>query len=194
MDPESLRAEKQRLRAYYRERRKTRPFLEKAEKDRGILAGLLTMEAYQQAEQVYTYVSVSSEIDTRALIQRAWEDGKRVAVPRCTNQNGEMKFYTIRSFADLESSTFSLLEPKIKDCEKAEEADNAICVIPGFAFDKAGYRLGYGGGYYDRFLAKSNAIKVGLCYNECVTLKLLPHDQYDKKVDFLVTEDSVRKV
>ena len=147
---------------------------------------------YQQAELVLTYVSTAIEVDTRALIERALADGKRVAVPRCTPGKIDMKFYLIGSLSELEPGAFGVLEPNPEKSRELRRYDRSVCILPGLGFDLQGYRLGYGKGYYDRFLARYPGKNVGVCYNICMKT-LLPHGRYDKMVDVLVTEKFVKR-
>ena len=124
----------------------------KAEKDRLICAHFLSSALYKNAEQILCYSSMGSEPDTFDIIRCAMEDGKKLLLPRCEDKNGNMNFYLIKDVSDLVTGTFGIKEPDIKKCEPVFEFMNALCVVPGLTFDKKGYRLGYGKGYYDRFL------------------------------------------
>ena len=105
-----------------------------------------------------------------------------------------MEFYYLRSFdEDLESGAFGVLEPKIGRCEKMTDFSNSICIVPGLAFDNEGYRLGYGKGYYDRFLCNYPGVKIGICYASCVKREL-PHGFYDVPVGILVTDRYLHRV
>ena len=103
-----------------------------------------------------------------------------------------MEFYLIKSFNDLEVATFSVLEPKVNQCEKLTQFSQSVCIVPGLAFDIRGYRLGYGKGYYDRFLNKYDLPKFGICYTLCTQTKLI-NGKYDKPVDLLITDKYTHK-
>ncbi len=158
--------------------------------DRKITAKLLNMWQYRDAEIVFTYVSTDIEVDTREIIKRALLDGKTVAVPKCVDGTRLMDFYVIKSFSDLESGAFGVLEPISDKCEKITDFSKGLCIVPALAFDRAGYRLGYGKGYYDRFLSNFCGETLGLCYNAC-TQETLPHGKYDKRVDKIITQSNI---
>ncbi len=188
-----IRQIKKDLRAKYRKIRMDMAPEEKRLKDNRIYESLINSKFYQNADTIICFVSTAIEIDTHRLIHKALKDGKKVAVPKCLNEMGLMKFYYIKSMKDLELGKFSLLEPDPKKCKLATNFKNSICIVPGFSFDPQGYRLGYGKGYYDRFLSKYNEIKIGICYNNCVCNKL-PHGKYDVSVNYLFTEKYVKTI
>ena len=117
---------------------------------------------YRDARAVYIYLSYNQEVRTAPIIRRAWADGKRVAVPKVIGE--AMRFIWLDDFAGLREGVFGISEP----IEDGPEADDpaALVVTPGLAFDGAGHRVGYGGGYYDRWLsAHPGHPTVALCYD-----------------------------
>lgn len=181
-----IRIVKKQLREKYRRVRKQINLVEKVMFDEKIFNRLIGMKIYQNAKAILCFVSTDLEIDTHRIIKCALTEKKIVAVPKCINQSGGMEFYIINSFNDLEISTFGLLEPKINACKKLIDYDDSICILPGFVFDNEGYRIGYGKGYYDRFLNKYQGTKIGVCYNNCL-INNLPHGKYDVAADFIIT-------
>lgn len=165
----------------------------KSQKDESICENLICSDVYLDAKQVLFYAALDDEINVDECINDALMLGKKVALPRCINSNGDMKFYFINSLDELESGHFGVREPKEDSKNEVLNYESTICIVPGVAFDKKGYRLGYGKGYYDRFLKKSTALSVGLCYNELVNDKL-PIDEYDIAVDYIVDENGIVKV
>ena len=161
--------------------------------DLDIIVRLLSCEQYNKAKTVLTYVSLDYEIDTIGLINAALANGKRVACPRCEGDKGEMNFYFIESMQDLKKGTFGVLEPMGEQRVGSEFFANSICVVPGLGFDALGNRIGYGQGYYDRFLASYNGFKIGLCYSNCVKY-ILPFESFDVPVDCIITENYIRTV
>ena len=152
------------------------------------------MEEYLHAETLFIYVSKPIEVDTLAVINAALANHKRVAVPRCVPDTFEMEIYYITTLSDLEKGTFGVLEPIVDKCERVGDSyGRALCVVPGLSFDAQGYRLGYGKGYYDRYLAQFRGITVGICYLGCIQWNL-PHGYYDRPVDILITEKYVRRI
>ncbi|MEG2597572.1 MAG: 5-formyltetrahydrofolate cyclo-ligase, partial [Oscillospiraceae bacterium] len=114
------------------------------------------------------------------------------AVPRCTPGKIDMKFYVIDSFNRLTAGAFGVLEPSPAQCAELRDFKGSVCVLPGLGFDLQGFRLGYGKGYYDRFLSKYTGKNIGVCYNVCLKT-LLPHGRYDKMINILVTEKFVKR-
>ena len=138
------------------------------------------------------YVSTPIEVDTFRIIRQAWEDGKRVAVPRCVPDTRNMEFYYIDSTDELSPGMFGVLEPEVNPERLYAERGGGLCIVPAFSYDWRGYRLGYGKGYYDRFLSRFEGNMVGICYSECVQ-RSLPHGRFDRPVELLVTESYLRR-
>lgn len=155
--------------------------------DSKICMNFLSSSLYNDAKTVLTYCSLPDEINTDIIIKTALRDGKKVAVPYCIDDAGNMTFYYINSFDDLHIGSFGVREPNTDKCKEVSDFDGALIVLPGLCFDENNYRLGYGKGYYDRFLEKYSLISVGLCYNSLI-VKKVPTDIYDKKADFVITE------
>ncbi|MBQ8569246.1 MAG: 5-formyltetrahydrofolate cyclo-ligase [Oscillospiraceae bacterium] len=167
---------------------------EKQLSDEKIFQRIIASSAYNSTDMILTYVSTAIEVDTIKLINQALADGKRVAVPRCISGTRLMDFYFITSMDDLETGTFSVLEPVEEKCEKAYDVDSALCIIPGLSFDMNGFRLGYGGGYYDRFLSAHPYMhRMGICYCSCTVQKLIS-GRFDTPVNTLVTEKYLKKM
>jgi len=158
-----------------------------------VQAALLVSDAWGQAENVVLYASLPSEISTDLLLQAAWQGGKNVFLPRCRPQEkGMMDMLLCRSATDLEKSSMGIAEPLLtRDSRFLREGENALVVVPALAFDRQGFRLGYGGGYYDRFLAGKEYFSVGLSVRELVAEKL-PRNDWDRPVSALCTEEGLR--
>lgn len=193
MKKQDIRAEKNALREKFRAKREALSCEEKSERDKSILNKLLSLSEYMHSSEIFTYVSKEKEIDTKRFIEKALQDRKQIFVPRCISGMPIMDFYEIHSLSDLAEGSFGLLEPNPMQCQKIENVSRGLCILPGFCFDKAGYRLGYGKGYYDRFLAKFTGTTVGVCYASDVQNQL-PHGYYDRPADILVTEQYIRRV
>ncbi|MEG0691953.1 MAG: 5-formyltetrahydrofolate cyclo-ligase [Oscillospiraceae bacterium] len=183
---EDIRLVKKALRLKYRTIREVMPLPEKQQFDLQIFDRLTNFCEYQKAKIILIFVSTQIEVDTIKIIEQAFKDGKKVAVPKCLDKNGRMAFFVIRSFDDLKRGHFDLLEPDEKTAPMLVDFSLSICILPGFAFDASGYRIGFGKGYYDRFLQKYSGIKIGICYNSCIA-DSLPHGRYDVSANFIVT-------
>lgn len=185
-----IRKIKNELRQSSKEYRKSLDEYEKSELDNSILENLFSIDEIKNAKTVLCYVSTPIEVDTHRLISKLIQDGKNVAVPRCVDGEINMNFYYISSLDDTERHTFGVYEPIIEKCEKLRDFRNSVCIIPGLLFDTEGYRLGYGRGYYDRFLSNFKGLKIGICYEKCIHEKL-PHGFFDVAADIVVTNDRI---
>lgn len=145
---------------------------------------LFESDLYKNARSIFTFISFRSEVETFEIIKRALEDKKIVTVPKV--QGKDMKVIKIYSLDNLKRSPLGILEPENDD----EFYNVDITLTPGLAFSKDGYRLGYGGGYYDRFFAKYRTKKVGLAFYDQLTDKI-PKEEFDQKLDYLVTEKEI---
>ena len=181
-----LRVYKKELRSEMRAIRKAMNEPLRREKNRLIFQRLIRLPQYEKAKCIVTYVSTEQEVDTRQLMERAWQDGKLVAVPRCVPGTRDMEMCYINSMDDLEPGMYGIPEPKAS-CPICSDWSDCLCIVPAFCNDKKGYRLGYGGGYYDRFLSQFSGMTVGINYSECVR-KELQHGRYDVPIQMLLTE------
>lgn len=181
---------KRELRTSILEQRDCLSDIELQVKSSKIIDQLLTMQEYQVAEEIYTFVSFGSEVDTRSLILRSLLLNKKVFAPKII-EKGIIEFYQIMSYEDLAPSKWGILEPTT--CllgELNDQKNNKLIIIPGVAFDKEGNRMGYGGGFYDRYLTKNNDCQVkrfAICYDLQIIDKV-PVEEYDQKVDKIITE------
>lgn len=189
MDTAAL--EKQRLREEHLAAREALSEQERSVLDDRITQKLLAISEYVEATTVLTYVSVSSEVSTRMFIECALRDGKTVAVPRCLPGHC-LEFVAITSLDQLIAAPFGLLEPPKELPALTEEQMNAsICIVPALLVDTKGYRLGYGAGFYDRFLSTYPGKKICLAYQQNLSRTMLPHTTFDVAVDEVITESDV---
>lgn len=186
-----IKAEKNELRSSLKSSRSRLDREKKADYDADIQSRVLALRSYAEASVIFTYVSMDTEPSTLGIIHAAWANGKRVAVPKCVKDSTEMTFYLIKSMDDLKPGYYGILEPDSERCEVISDYSHGLCVVPGLSFDAEGYRLGYGRGYYDRFLKQFKGVSVGLCYSSYVKWKL-PRGDYDVPVDIISTERYVR--
>ena len=139
---------------------------QKSSLDSRLTEQILQLDEYKSCQTLFAFVSGEIECDTSAVIDDALKNGKRVAVPKCGEVSGEMDFYYINSRSDLSRGKFGILEPVSEKCERAEDYSSGLCLVPGLCFDYQGYRIGFGKGYYDRFLAQiPHAYKIGICFD-----------------------------
>ncbi len=166
--------------------KKRRQVVDKKNKDEIICNRLINFEHYIEASQVLLFSALEDEINIDSVIADALESGKRVALPKCLDKKGSMNFYYINSFDDLKEGFFGLKEPDV-NCERVTDFEASLCVVPAVCYDKKGFRLGYGRGYYDRFLKNYISKSVGLCYNELL-VDDLPVEDYDIPVGSVITD------
>ena len=172
---------KQILRNKYKEIRKN--IKDKEKLDNIIFNKIVSLKEYKESNLILAYVSLKEEVDTIELIKYSLKIGKQVAVPKCEGNN--IIFYYIYMLEELEEGKFGILEPKTN--EIVNNFDNSICIVPGIAFDKENNRIGYGKGFYDRFLEKYNGIRIGLSYTECMCDKI-DEDKNDIKMDIIIKD------
>lgn len=182
---------KSELRKLYKSIRNRISPSEKNTFDNRIFTLFINSELYKKAEKLLFYISFGSEVDTVSLIDYALKDGKNVAVPYCNGN--KMEFYAIDSLDCLTEGRFGI--PTVVPCEERLVRDFAgyICVVPALSFDKSGNRLGYGGGFYDRFMSSQNIPAVGLAYERCIHSEL-PAEEHDMNVDYILTENRFEKL
>jgi len=146
---------------------------------------ILGGEQFRKANSIFCYCAVAGEADTHAIIEAAWKDGKKVCVPHCCGNM--MRAVLIESWDDLKySGSFGIPEPS-NDGAVVPATEIDLIIVPGLAFDGDGYRLGYGGGHYDRLLASSAAVTIGLCRAEYF-FERLPREAHDMPVDCVITD------
>ena len=163
--------------------------------DGTIAERLVGLAAYARASLVLCYLSFGSEVDTWEVVQHAWDEGKVVALPRAVGRS-RLEWYRVDSLDGLERSPLGMLEPAADETTRVAPADmeGALAVVPGLAFDRRGYRLGYGGGYYDAFLAGFSGTSVGLCRDGQLMDDLAAEgvlEPHDLPVDIVVSEGGV---
>ena len=181
---------KKKLRNQYKQYRLSLPADVKADYDRRICEALMNMVSFRYSETILMYAPLEGEIDIMPIAVKALSLGKRVAFPRCVEEPRNLDFKYISSVDELRSGSYSIAEPP-EELESVKDYSRSICIIPGIVFDKEGYRVGYGKGYYDRFLSVYDGTKFGLAYSECI-LDEVPRGRFDRHVDILVSEKGAK--
>lgn len=174
--------DKKELRKQIMQRKRAMPPEEIVSKSAELKDLFLASDAYKNAKTIYGYMPYNQEVRTVAIMEQALLDGKRVAVPKVYGDI--MRFIYVTDFAAMEKSEFGIPEP-IAD-EPVADDSHALVLMPGLAFDKEGHRVGYGGGFYDKFLeAEPEHPTVALCYD----FQMLPHlqtQEHDIPVDVVI--------
>jgi 5-formyltetrahydrofolate cyclo-ligase len=153
--------------------------------DAAIVSRVLDFECYKNSDQVFLYASTGNEINTLPLIHSTFKEGKRVFLPKCYSK-GVMEFYIYDN--NLTVGKYGISEPT--GTLSAAPMPKDLMIVPGLSFTPNGWRLGQGGGFYDRYMEKHPCITVGLC-RECFLAKELPIAWNDLPVDFVITETAV---
>ncbi|GMW01326.1 MAG: 5-formyltetrahydrofolate cyclo-ligase [Candidatus Hydrogenedentota bacterium] len=150
-----------------------------------IQSHLLSHGTYQSSASVLTYVSSKdNEVDTLPIIRDGLEMGKSIFVPRVA-AGRMLQWVKLASIADLAPGPMGILEPRTGEAVSGDDGD--LVLVPGIAFDRHGNRVGYGGGYFDRFLPRFRGIKIGLAFAAQV-VEEVPSETYDMRVDWIITE------
>jgi 5-formyltetrahydrofolate cyclo-ligase len=150
-----------------------------------IQKNLKKIEVFRNAEKVACYYSIGSEVRTLDIIQQMISEGRTMALPRVTD--GELVFCAVKNFEELQKGEFGIMEPK-KNCPIVEDFD--VILVPAVAMMRTGQRLGYGRGYYDRFLSKHRTPTIALEYSKLV-VRNIPKSEGDIPIQWIVTEDEV---
>ena len=182
--------DKKEIRKQIRNRKSGLMTLEICRVSRPIIDNVISMPEFMEAEAIYTYLEYNQEIITHPIVSKAWEMGKRVAVPKIISK--VMEFCYIESFDDVFPGYMGILEP-IDEVIANEK--KAFVIMPGLAYDRNMNRIGYGGRFYDRYFADhkdNDYYKVALCYD----FQIIDHietEPHDVPVDAIVTAGKVWK-
>lgn len=159
---------------------------ERAQSDAALFAAFLALPEVRRSERILLFLGVPGrEPDTGRLLQALWDLGKETALPRMLPGNG-MEFCRYAQGRPLVRARFGIREPG-EDSPAVPKDWGQVVLVPGVAFDREGFRLGFGGGYYDRWLPGSAGFRVGLC-REAVLQERLPRQAHDCRVDVVLTE------
>ena len=166
---------------------------EKFKGDCAICKAAENLVSFRYAEFVLLYAATPDEIDVYEIARLAFEKGKKVLFPKCDKKTHTMQYHIVNSLDELQPDAYGLCEPPeenpIYDAET--ETGGAVCFVPGLVYDKAGYRLGYGKGFYDRYLSNFSGCTIGVVYSDFI-LPEVQRGRFDMSVDILLTEKGVR--
>jgi len=157
---------------------------------------LCSLDEFKNAKNIMFYVSYNEEVNTQELIEELLEKKeKTIVVPYVLKNNPILQLSEIKSFNDLEPKTFGILEPIKNHIREFNYEKVDLIILPGIVFDKNGHRIGYGYGYYDRFLKKlsKNTVKIGFAFDFQVVDKI-PKEGHDVPVDIILTDERVMRV
>lgn len=163
-----MRLSKQALRRQIREQKRAMSPEDIQKRSEILCKRVLQTSAYRHAETIYCYLPFNQEVNTLPLLRQALSEGKKIALPKCFGR--EMRFICVSDLTRVQASPFGAPEP-VDDGPIAKDPA-ALVILPGLAFDPRGYRLGYGGGYYDRFLSgEPTHPTIALCFD----FQMVPH-------------------
>lgn len=177
---------------------------ERAELSREITLRILNLSSYKEARTVLGYMSFGAEFDTATWVQQALQDGKQLLLPKVNGSTRQLELYRIRDLQqDVAPGTWDIPEPLPQRCEKVDAAERVdFILLPGVAFAREGARLGYGGGFYDKLLARIDPQASGqpkqagrpvlaAAAFAMQLVKDIPQEATDRKVEWLLTENEV---
>ena len=187
-----IKKQKDDIREEYKEKRRNMSPDEKFRRDSAICKAAEGLVSFRYAEYVLLYAAAPDEIDIYEIARAAFEKGKKVCFPRCDKKTHTMKYHIVNSLDELSPDSYDLLEPaEDAPVYDPQSPGGAVCFVPGLVYDRAGYRLGYGKGFYDRYLSGFSGCTIGVVYSDYI-LKEVPRGRFDVTVDILLTEKGVR--
>ena len=193
MYPNLIKQQKDGIRETYGARRRAIAADEKAKRDAKICSSASSLVSFRHADYVLLYAATDDEISVDSLAEAALAAGKKVAFPRCDKEHHTMTYHVVSSLDELSPGAYGIREPAADApvYDPASTLGSAVCFVPGLVYDKAGYRLGYGKGFYDRYLAAFAGCTIGIVYSDFI-LPAVPRGRYDVAVNTLLTEKGVR--
>lgn len=190
MSKQEIATAKNALRQGFLAKRRALEYGVKRALDQKITSRLQSFDKWRNASSIFLFASLPDEIDTRPLIDLAWREGRLVGLPRIEDsRKGIMRFYQCENFSQLDKGPFSLWQPA-STCPPLTELPDLL-VLPGLAFDNKGGRLGYGKGFYDRYLAHQKldvCFLLGLCY-AFQLVDAVPQEKTDFPVNGICTDE-----
>ncbi|MFK4466885.1 5-formyltetrahydrofolate cyclo-ligase [Bacillus sp. RC252] len=152
-----------------------------------IAASLYAQKEWIEAKTIGITLSMENEVNTYPIIEKAWEEGKKVVVPKCNKGTRTMSFRKISNFDQLETVYMNLREPIPALTEEVNADEIDLQIVPGVAYTERGERIGYGGGYYDRYLVHYKGKALSLAYSFQM-VEHIPVEPFDENVEKIITE------
>ncbi len=160
-----------------------------AEKSRIIIGRLQEILQIREARRFFVYMDMPGEVQIRIFTQQCLSEGKEIAIPKMEGR--DLHFYKIESFRNLTDGVWHIQEPDPQFCPCADDWEDAIMIMPGVAFDRTLHRVGYGGGFYDRYIEKHGShFTVAAAYDFQI-FDEVPFDEHDRPCDLIVTEAQI---
>lgn len=155
--------------------------------DSALFSNAAITSQFQKAKTILCYYPIRKEPNVIPLVRHAQDLGKTIAFPISHVEERRLSFHAVSDVSELVVGAYGIPEP-LKDLPEITDFSNSLCLVPALAFDKNGRRLGYGGGYYDRFLSSFDGISMGLAYS-LFYVESLPTEAHDATVDIIITEN-----
>jgi 5-formyltetrahydrofolate cyclo-ligase len=163
--------------------------IQKLEIEQRLRNRLFHSESWKKAKTIGITISQGFEWDTEPIIEKAWDEGKAVCVPKCF-ANKEMFFYRIHDFQQLEKGLYDIPEPNPEKATNVNKQEIDLLIVPGVVFGENGYRIGFGGGYYDRFLVDFPNETISMASHFQV-INQIPINSFDIPVQYIVMEEDM---
>jgi 5-formyltetrahydrofolate cyclo-ligase len=160
--------------------------------EQSLYKALFALPEWKKAETIAITISINNELNTYPIFEKAWEEGKTTVAPVVEGKPKRLSFYRISSFNECRETAIGLLEPIPESNTFVREELFDLIITPGLAYNMDGYRVGYGGGFYDRLLKNVETPSVSLCFN-CQLLNELPVENYDIPVKILLSGTDSRE-
>ena len=160
-------------------------------KSNAVFNNLTNMDIIKDSKTFFVYNSYNREVSTKKIIEFLLDNDKTVLIPKCNKETETMVAVEYTYDTKLENGNYGINEP-INDDVFLENID--VVIVPGIAFDIFGNRIGYGKGYYDKFLENKDICKIALSYEETISHSMLPHDSGDIVMDYIVSDRGVYKI
>lgn len=181
-----METEKKTIRKQYKSIRNNMAPGQVKELSERICANVIASPQFLEAERIFAYYPLENEVDVRKIVREAWRQGKQVAFPRVSGE--EMFYFEASDFLKLHPGTFGVMEPVET---YPVEWESGLMLVPGVAFDRKGNRMGFGKGYYDRYLSEHpGCTRMGIAY-ECQVGDQIPAEETDMPLHYLATEQGI---
>lgn len=146
---------------------------------------------FKQAEAVMLYMPIRGEADVLPVFKTAFSSGKRVILPKTEKEDKSIRCFQVKGCTDLGKGAYGILEPEPSRCQEVGFQEADLVIVPGVGFDVSGFRLGYGGGYYDRLLSRHpDVIRIGVAYDEQIVPDVMP-EPHDSMMDRLISPKKI---
>jgi len=163
---------------------------EREEIERSFQERLFDTKLWKESSSIGVTIGQGAEWNTKPIIEQAWKENKKVSVPKSIHESKKLHFYAIDSFDQVEKGYYDLQEPVPEKTSFTEPRDIELLLVPGLAFNEKGYRVGFGGGYYDRFTEQFPNKKISLIHTNQL-VDNMPVEEHDIPVDYIITEKGI---